>query len=328
MPTMTPEPIMKIAMGFMAAKHLFVASEIGLFAALADGAASLDVLARNTGVPPRTLEIVIAAIVGLGLIEQDGGSYRNSEVAAAFLAGKPGPDLRPNLRFWDQISYPAWQKLADAVRSGQGQVQFGKFDERQQQIFSAGVESFTAPTAAALAAAYDFNNHRRVLDVGGGTGSFLIPILKRYASLKATLFELPGTCDVARQRLSKVPEGARIDIMAGSVFQDPLPSGHDALIVANTVHVFSAEHNIELMKKMRAAVSAGARLLLVDLWTDPSGTEPLPAALISAEFLVISGEGQTYRERDADDWLAQTGWKKLERKPLAGPSSLIVAAAV
>ena len=26
-----PDPIMKIAMGFMAAKHLFVANEIGLF---------------------------------------------------------------------------------------------------------------------------------------------------------------------------------------------------------------------------------------------------------------------------------------------------------
>jgi hypothetical protein len=31
----TPDPIMRIALGFMAAKHLFVASEIGFFNALA-----------------------------------------------------------------------------------------------------------------------------------------------------------------------------------------------------------------------------------------------------------------------------------------------------
>jgi len=42
MPAITPEPIMKIAMGFMAAKHLFVASEIGLFEALGSGPASLE----------------------------------------------------------------------------------------------------------------------------------------------------------------------------------------------------------------------------------------------------------------------------------------------
>jgi len=43
----TPEPIMRIALGFMAAKHLFVASEIGLFEKLASGAATLDELPRN-----------------------------------------------------------------------------------------------------------------------------------------------------------------------------------------------------------------------------------------------------------------------------------------
>jgi len=40
MAEVTPDPIMGIAMGFMAAKHLFVASEIGLFTGLAQGPAS------------------------------------------------------------------------------------------------------------------------------------------------------------------------------------------------------------------------------------------------------------------------------------------------
>ena len=32
-----------------------------------------------------------------------------------------------------------------------------------------------------------------------------------------------------------------------------------ALIVANTAHVFSVPHNLELMRKMRAGVQPGAR---------------------------------------------------------------------
>jgi hypothetical protein len=56
--------------------------------------------------------------------------------------------------------------------------------------------------------------------------------------------------------------------------------------------------------------------------------QPGPAALISGEFLVISGEGQAYSEQEADSWLGQTGWKKIEKKALAGPTSLIVAEAV
>ena len=138
MPTVTPEPIIKVAMGFMAAKHLFVASEVGLLEALAAGPATIEELASRTVSPLRTIAITAAAMVSLELIEQDGDRYQNGEPAAAFLAGKRGPDLRPMLRFFDQISYPTWQKLLDAVRTGNGQAQFGKFDKRRREIFSAG----------------------------------------------------------------------------------------------------------------------------------------------------------------------------------------------
>jgi len=45
----------------------------------------------------------------------------------------------------------------------------------------------TAGTAQALAMVYDFSPHRRLLDLGGGTGSFLLPILSRYQNLECAL---------------------------------------------------------------------------------------------------------------------------------------------
>jgi hypothetical protein len=48
---------------------------------------------------------------------------------------------------------------------------------------------------------------------------------------------------------------------------------------------------------------------------------------MSGEFLVHAGEGQSYTEDEADAWLDQTGWSKLERRPLAGPASVIIAEA-
>jgi hypothetical protein len=225
------------------------------------------------------------------------------------------------LRFFDRISYGLWMNLEAAVRAGEGQRQFGCFSAEQQQIFSAGVEAFSAGSAAALAANYDFGRHRRILDVAGGTGSFLIPILRRYPALQATLFELPGACSVARQRLAGEPEGARIAVVEGDFFTNPLPGGHDVLIVANTVHA--------CLKAMRASVAADARLLLVDLWMDPGHTQPSAAApLMSGEFLVMSGEGQAYGEDQADTWLGQTGWRRIERRTLAGPASVIIAEAI
>jgi O-methyltransferase domain/Dimerisation domain len=214
---------MKVALGFMAAKYLFAASEIGLFDALASGPPNLEEIANRIAVPLRTTGIVAAALVSLGLIEEEGGRYRNSAAAMSFLVGKPGLDLRPLLRSQDNLGYPLWEKFTDAVRAGRGEAQFGKFDREQQQLFSAGVEAFTAPIAATLGTTYDFSRHRRLLDIGGGTGSFLLAVLRQYPVLKGTLFELPGACSVARQRLSEEPEKARIDIVEGDVFNAQLP---------------------------------------------------------------------------------------------------------
>jgi hypothetical protein len=116
-------------------------------------------------------------------------------------------------------------------------------------------------------------------------------------------------------------------VIEGDLLKDPVPDGHDAVIAANIVHGLSAAHNVELLKNVRAHVAVGTRLLLVDLWMDPTRTQPPAAPLMSGEFLVHTGEGQSYGEDEADEWLAHTGWRKLERRPLAGPASVIIAEA-
>jgi hypothetical protein len=299
-----------------------------LFAGLAQGPATLHELAAICGIPRHTARISADAMVSLGLLERDGDRYRNSVTAAAFLAGQPGPDLRPMLRFWNRISYPGWLAVEDAVRAGAGQAKFGEFSAEEQQIFSAGVEAFSAATAASLATTFDFSRYRRLLDIGGGTGSFLLAVLRRHPALRGTLFELPGACEVAGRRLAGEPEGVRIDVVEGDLFSDPLPPGHDVLLLANTVHVLSAAHNLDLLRKLRDQAALGTHLLLVDLWMDAGHTQPPAAPLMSGEFLIISGEGQAYGEDDAEAWLRETGWRKVERQPLGGPHSVIVGEAI
>ena len=91
MAKIVPDQIMRVALGFMAAKHLFVANEIGLFAALAQSPATLDELAQRIGVPRRTTRIVADAVLSLGLIENREGCYQKSEAAASVFLGR-GPE--------------------------------------------------------------------------------------------------------------------------------------------------------------------------------------------------------------------------------------------
>jgi SAM-dependent methyltransferase len=325
MTDVTPARIFEVATGFMAAKHLFVANEVGLFEKLTEGPATLDELTERIGIPRRTTRIVVDAMVALGFVERQGDRYQNGPVADSFLSGRAPTDLRLLLRYFNRLLYPTWMKLEEAVRTGQTPSQQFQFTEEDQRLFSEGVEAFSAGQAQALAANYDFSRHRSVLDLGGGTGSFLIAVLSQHSGLDGTLFELPGAAAVARQRLVGSPFAGRIRVEEGDFFKTSIPGGHDAIIVANVIHVFSPERNLELLRRIREFVSDGSRLLLVDLWTDPTHTQPLFAALMAGAFLLRSGEGDVYSEEEVRAWLKTTGWRPLERKPLAGPASLIAA---
>ncbi len=322
----TPEPIMTVAAGFMAAKHLFAASELGLFEALADAPAPLDALAGRTGLTPRAARISADAMVALGLLERHGDTYRNSPTADRFLAGRPQADLRPLLRFWDRVSYPAWQDLAGSLGRGPRQEIFD-LDDELQEIASAGIEAVLAGPAAALAHTYGFAAHHRLLDVGGGTGSWSIAAVRAHPGLAATVVELPVVAAVAKTSVTEAGLGDRIEVVTGDVMGGELPGGHDVVLVANLVHYWSAEQNRQLLRRIRAAASPDAHLLLADFWTDPTHTRPTHAALMAGEFAVHLENGDVYSVDEVRGWLGETGWCFVEHRELAGPQSLVVATA-
>jgi hypothetical protein len=322
----TGEAIQRIATGFMASKQLFVATEVGLFAELADGPLALDDLAERCGVPRRTARILADAMTALGLLEGGRGRYANRPEAQAYLGTPELAGFIPFLRFWDQISYPAWQGLAHAVRTGEP-VGPAELDETRQQIFSEGVESITSGAATALAESSCFDRHRRMLDLGGGTGSFLTAALTRHPRLTGTLVDLPHVAAIARRRLADSPVAGRTEVVAADLLTDPLPAGHDVILLANVAHYYPPDTNRTLFARIRYAAEPGAKLLLVDFWTDPTHTQPLMAALMAGEFLTLVG-GDVYSAEEVGGWLAETGWEPHGQRPLDGPISLLLAQAV
>ena len=85
--TVTPDQIFQLAQGFMASKHLFAASELGLFEALGEGPVDLAGLAARTGLTPRTARISADAMVAL--------QKRTTDLAQS--AGNPPATTNPTL---------------------------------------------------------------------------------------------------------------------------------------------------------------------------------------------------------------------------------------
>jgi SAM-dependent methyltransferase len=323
----TPDRIFEIAQGFMASKQLFAASELGVFEALGEGPVDLDGLAARTGLTRRTARISADAMVAIGLAERQGDKYTNSPEAATFLSGVTPADLRPLLRFWDRLSYPAWQDLAGALGRGRPAHEIFEIDDELVPIMSAGIAAATAAACRALPEAAALPAASRVLDIGGGTGSWSIALAEADRALTATVLERPDVAQVAREHLGAAGLADRIDVRAGDVLVDELPPGFDAFLLANLVHYFTPETNRSLLRRIRAAAEPGARLLLADFWTDPTHTQPVAAALMAGEFAIHVNDGDVYSVEEGTAWLAASGWRYLDHRPLAGPMSVIVAEA-
>lgn len=317
--------IMQTIDGFMASKQLYAAERLGLFRALADGPLPLEVLAEVTGTDADRLRIVADAMVALDLVERTADGYANTDAAQAFLSGEGPADLSPAIRYRDRLSYRMWDQLPEAIADGDPEPP--EMTSEDWELFSEAMVAFTGGLARQVIEVYDWSRHDRVLDIGGGEGHWLTQILQAHPGLDGTLLETP---EVAEQARRAIPEDLadRIEVVEGDALDDPIPTGHDAVLLSNVIHQWSSETNRELLGRVRKAVEPGSRVLLVDTWTDETGTEPVSAALLSAEFFLFTGgTGRSYRVDEGRDWLEATRWRVVDDIDLDGPGALLLGEA-
>jgi SAM-dependent methyltransferase len=316
-----PARIIELAAGFMVSKTLFAAIDIGLFAAITPDGSTPAELGERCAVPERSARAMADLLADAGLLVRDGTRFRNAPDTEAFLAGRGPFDLRPLARYWDIVSYPTWTRATEAYRTRRGVRPV--LDKAQTEAYESAVASVTAETAVDLARAYDFGRHRRLLDVGGGYGTFATAILGAYEHLSATLVDLPEVAAAVAEQATAGPFAGRLTAVGADVFTEPLPGGHDAILVANVVHLFGPEQIAVLLRRLRDVVAPDGRLLLVDWWR--TELAPHPSARFGAgEFLMISG-GDLYQVDEVERWLGAAGWRFVEHRPLPPPAGLIVA---
>ena len=316
--TVDPTPIVKVATGFMAAKQLFAASEHGVFEVLAAGPLRVEELASRTGLPPRSARILADAMVGLGLLTFD-GRYHNGPAAQEYLAGS-GLDLRAFLKFWDTLSYPHWEAFNDSTRVAEpAPFDFGG---DRMDVFLTGVQTYNALHARMLAEHYDFGAHKRMLDLGGLSPAFLAEAATRNPGLHGDFVSTGQLLGFAR---AGVPAelADRIAVHDADPQRGPMPGSYDAILLEHVIHRFEPAENQAILRVARQAAEDGARLLVLDFLLDPADGRLLDP-LLAGEYLVIDGT-VVYPEDEVRSWLAGTGWRHLETRPLPGSPRVLIA---
>jgi len=145
--------------------------------------------------------------------------------------------------------WEAWGHLLSSVRSGENAFRslhgvdvwtYRSEHPEERAVFDAAMVALTRRTNASLLEAYDFGGFGRLVDVGGGLGTFLSALLAAYPSLHGVLFDQPHVLDGAEELLRAAGVADRCRIVAGSFFDD-VPEDADAYLLKSILHDWDDE---------------------------------------------------------------------------------------
>jgi 3-hydroxy-5-methyl-1-naphthoate 3-O-methyltransferase len=328
--TPNPHTLIQTFTGFQASKTLVAAHRLGLFSYLADGTGrTMNSIAEHYGWQHRPAEAFLTVCVSLGLLERKDQQYRNSPMADQFLVPERPYYLGGWIDFVDHREYRAWERLPEALATDRPLT----WDpDAQTTVFSAddpgmvagfwdGMHSISVSMAGALAAAHDFGNYQRLLDVGGGTAAFDITLCRRYPHLNATVYDLPFVCEMTTAKIAAADLSDRIAVRPGDFLSDQsLPVDHDAILLSWILHDWSESTGRMLLQKCYDALPHGGHVLINELLVNDDKTGPLDAALMGLT-MIIETWGRNYTAAEYTDWLTDVGFIDMQIVAYRNPGS-------
>lgn len=322
---------MHLVAGVWGFKTLAVGVEFGLFTRLAGGrTVTVAEAAAEFGLDERPADLLLSASASLGLLDKAGDGYRNSALAEQFLVEGRPYYFGAQVRYSDLRTYLPWHRVGEALRGNRPltwdpQQQDSLFDTTDPELVAQFWDAMFATsrfTARALADAYDFGAHRRLLDVGGGAGAFPIEFCLRLPHLRATILDLPHVCVRAGERIAEAGLTDRIGTVAGDFLADPaLPDGHDVILLSMILHDWDEPTNRALLARCHAALPPGGVIVISELLLNDERTGPPEAALMGMNMLVETEGGKNYSGAEYRRWLTDAGFVDVRTVPFEAPGA-------
>jgi SAM-dependent methyltransferase len=138
---------------------------------------------------------------------------------------------------------------------------------------------------------------RSVLDVGGGTGTFLAHVLAAHLALTGTVLDRPDAEPDARATFAEAGVTDRATFIAGDFFRS-VPTGHELHVLIAIVHDWSDDDCVRILGNCAAALAPGGRICVVETILEPGRLGSFVQAT-DALMLALTNGG---RERTAEQF--------------------------
>ena len=317
----TPPELLKMSGSYWEACTLHAGVKLDLFTPLGKTPTTATRLAEQLDLDGRGLGMLLDALAALGLLVKDGESYQTTPFAQQFLSRESSAYLGHIILHHHHL-VDGWSRLDQAVRTGNPTRRRVSHDAEQveRESFLLGMFNLAMLLAPRVASQINLSNRRRLLDLGGGPGTYAIHFCQQNPDLHATVFDLPSTRPIAERTIGSFHLQDRIRFVGGDFQHDPLSGSYDVAWLSHVLHGEGAEECARMLEKTAAVLEPGGVLMIQEFILEDSRDEPLFPALFSLNMLLGTPRGKAYSRAEITSMLSSAGLAGIGRLSMDLPN--------
>jgi len=299
---------------FGPSRIILTANNFDIFSLLDKKPMTAPALARAAKTDARATELLLNSLAAIGLLEKKKNAFINTPVASCYLvAGKPdyqGDILRHHNNLWE-----SWSGLDRVLKTGRPNRR-----PRDIKSFILGMHNLALQKAGKVVSSIDLKGVGALLDLGGGPGTYSMEFAKR--NIDVTLCDFPDTLKISKRLIASAGLTKKIRLLPGDFTKDGMGSGYDLVFISQIFHAYSQDECQAMLKKAKAALNPGGRVVIQEFYLDETRANPQQGAIFAINMLVNTSAGRTYTPSEMRSWLKKAGFSGAEEK-LLGDTVLI-----
>ncbi len=282
LPRPYPGPYMDAWVGLVRASALISATQIGVFDALPG---TTSELAERTGCMTERLEVLLEALCAMHYLCLRRGRWRATRRARTSLVKRTAVmPLHATVGSLAASNLDVMRGLENVMR---GREPPGLHDEFVEQSTWVGYQAAMAELNAIVAdqVLNSMARPRRLLDVGGGPGTFAIAACRRWPDVEVVIADLPRAAEFGKARIAAAGLSERIRYVEGDARKVSLGDGYDAVTLLQVLHNVDRRTGVGLLHAARASMTTGGRITGLEM----NGSATLIGTLASLTFCAWMG---------------------------------------
>lgn len=329
----SPEYILSVGTGFMAAKTLLSAVELGVFTELARMPGTLAELERRLGLHPRASRDFLDALVALGFLERSDGVYANTPPAAHFLDAARPDYIGTLLEMSNRRLYRYWDGLTEALLNGepQNELKHGgatlfdalAADPARHKQFLSAMSALSRGASQALARTFPWRDYASFVDVGTAQGDLAVQLARQHPHLVGIGFDLPAAAPFFAEHMAAQGVENRVRFVAGDFFRDPLPAA-DVVVMGHILHDWTLAEKKTLIAKAWDCLPPGGALAVYEALIDDARESNAQGLLMSLTMLIETRGGFDFTAADCTAWMAEAGFVDTRAVKLTASEAMVV----